>query len=171
MTTKKTSQAPSRVVTGSKSKKSGQESKSSQEETAETVKPPEILVSKKTKELESLVPSAPAVATPRVVNVSDTKLGYFATFGLTKERDQFIENLSMLVLSGMPITGALTAITRDTKNPQMKKILENILVELDAGSPLWKSFDRTNLFKGYTVSLLRSSFITTRERKKFKFKS
>lgn len=110
---------------------------------------------KKTKQLESEVPSAPVTATPRVVNLSDKKLGYFATFGLTKERDQFIENLSMLVLSGMPIAGALAAITHDTKNPQMKKILENILSELDAGSPLWKSFDRTNLFKGYTVSLLR----------------
>lgn len=110
---------------------------------------------KKSKQLESDAPSAPVTATPRVVHVSDKKLGYFDTFGLTKERDQFIENLSMLVLSGMPLSGALAAITRDTKNPQMKKILENILAELDAGSPLWKSFDRTNLFKGYTISLLR----------------
>lgn len=114
-----------------------------------------LFVSKKTKQVESDAPSLPVAATPRVVHVTDKKLGYFDTFGLTKERDQFIENLSMLVLSGMPISGALTAITRDTKNPQMKKILENILVELDAGSPLWKSFDRTGLFKGYTVSLLR----------------
>lgn len=113
------------------------------------------LALKKRKEIESDAPSAPVVATPRVVKVSDKRLGYFETFGLSKERDQFIENLSMLVLSGMPIMGALSAITRDTKNPQMKKILENILVELEAGSPLWKSFDKTNLFKGYTISLLR----------------
>lgn len=110
---------------------------------------------KKSKELESAAPSLPAVATPRIINVSDKKLGFFETFGLEKERDQFVENLSMLVLSGMPITAALTAITRDTKNASMKKILETILADLDAGSPLWKSFDRTNLFKGYTVSLLR----------------
>lgn len=110
---------------------------------------------KKTKEIESEAPSSPVIATPRTVLVSDKKLGYFDTFGLSKERDQFMENLSMLVLSGMPISSALSAITRDTKNPQMKKILENILSELDAGSPLWKSFDRTGLFKGYTVSLLR----------------
>lgn len=113
------------------------------------------LVAKVSKDVESAVPSSPAVATPRVVNVSEKRLGYFETFGLEKERDQFVENLSMLVLSGMPITGALTAITHDTKNPAMRKILETILADLDAGSPLWKSFDRTNLFKGYTVSLLR----------------
>jgi type II secretory pathway component PulF len=113
------------------------------------------VVSKKTKQVESDLPSSPVVATPRIIHVNEKKLGYFDTFGLSKERDQFIENLSMLVLSGMPIAGGLSAITHDTKNPQMKKILENIMVELDAGSPLWKSFDRTNLFKGYTISLLR----------------
>ncbi len=111
--------------------------------------------SKKTKSLESDAPSAPVTATPRVIKISEKKLGYFDTFGLTKERDHFVENLSMLVLSGMPIMGALSAITRDTKNAQMKKILESISAELDAGYPLWKSFDRTNLFKGYTISLIR----------------
>lgn len=109
----------------------------------------------KTRQIESEAPSAPVTATPRVIKVSEKKLGFFDTFGLTKERDQFIENLSMLVLSGMPIVSALSAITRDTKNAQMKKILEGILLELEGGSPLWRSFDRTGLFKGYTVSLLR----------------
>ena len=112
-------------------------------------------VSKVSKQVESDVPSAPAVATPRVVKITEKKLGFFDTFGLTKERDHFVENLSMLVLSGMPIMSALSAITHDTKNLQMKKILESILSELEAGSPLWKSFDRTGLFKGYTISLLR----------------
>ena len=115
----------------------------------------EVAASKKTKQIESDAPSAPVAATPIVVKVSEKKLSFFDTFGLTKERDQFIENLSMLVLSGMPIMGALAAITRDTKNAQMKKILEAILLELEGGSPLWKSFDRTGLFKGYTISLLR----------------
>ncbi|MBP6949050.1 MAG: type II secretion system F family protein [Candidatus Pacebacteria bacterium] len=112
-------------------------------------------VIKNTKNVESDTPSLPVTATPRVVKVEDKKAGFFDTFGLSKERDHFIENLSMLVLSGMPIMSALSAITRDTKNAQMKKILERILSELEAGSPLWKSFDRTNLFKGYTISLIR----------------
>ena len=60
-------------------------------------------VVKKIIQIESDLPSAPVKATPRVVKVSDKKLTFFDTFGLTKERDQFIENLSMLVISGMPI--------------------------------------------------------------------
>ena len=125
------------------------------EQKIKEVKPEEVDASKKIKPAELDGPSAPVTATPRVIKIEEKKFSFFETFGLTKERDQFIENLSMLVLSGMPIVSALSAITRDTKNVQMKKILEQILLELEAGSPLWKSFDRTGLFKGYTISLLR----------------
>lgn len=78
-----------------------------------------------------------------------------STFGLSKERDQFIENLSMLVLSGMSILSALTSIVKETKTPNMKKILERMQLEIESGSPIWKAFDKTNLFKGYTISLIR----------------
>ncbi len=78
-----------------------------------------------------------------------------STFGLSKERDQFIENLSMLVLSGMSIIGALSSIIKQTKSPGMKAILERMLLEIESGSPVWKALDRTKFFKGYTISLIR----------------
>lgn len=78
-----------------------------------------------------------------------------STFGLSKERDQFIENLSMLVLSGMSIVSAISSIAKETKSQGMKAILERMVSEIEAGSPVWKSFDRTGFFKGYTISLLR----------------
>lgn len=78
-----------------------------------------------------------------------------STFGLSKERDQFIENFSMLVLSGMTIIGALSSIIKQTKSPGMKAILERMLVEIESGSPVWKALDGTKFFKGYTISLIR----------------
>lgn len=78
-----------------------------------------------------------------------------STFGLSKDRDQFIENLSMLVLSGMSIIGALTSIIKQTRTPGMKLILERMKMEIEYGSPVWKTFDRTGFFKGYTISLIR----------------
>jgi type II secretory pathway component PulF len=61
----------------------------------------------------------------------------------------------MLVFSGMSITGALTSIIKQSKNPGMKKILERMLLEIESGSPVWKSFNKTGFFKGYTISLIR----------------
>jgi cobalamin biosynthesis Mg chelatase CobN len=101
-------------------------------------------------------PSAPVVATPVVPkSLGLKKLSYFDRFGLSKDRDHFIENLSMLVLSGMPLVGALTSIVIEERNPRMKKILEGVLAEIEGGSPLWKSFERTGMFRGYTISLIR----------------
>jgi type II secretory pathway component PulF len=37
----------------------------------------------------------------------------------------------------------------------MKQILERMLLEIEAGSTVWKSFDKTGFFKGYTISLIR----------------
>ena len=109
-----------------------------------------------TTERELIAPSAPVKATPTKAELAViVKPGYFATFGLGKDRDHFIENLSMLVLSGMSIVSALGSITKETKSPRMKAILDTILLDIESGSPVWKSFDKTGLFKGYTISLIR----------------
>ena len=112
-------------------------------------------IEKKSEKIEG--PSAPVTATPIVPRnlVPEKKKSFFDTFGLSKARDSFIENLSMLVLSGMPIVNALQSITKDTKDQRMKKILDTILLDMEGGSPLWRSFDKTGLFRGYTISLIR----------------
>ena len=112
-----------------------------------------ILVPKKVVQ-EKVTISEPVKATPlKERHVENEKK--LSTFGLSKERDQFIDNLSMLVLSGMSIVGAISAIVRETKSPGMKLILERMVLEIESGSPVWKSFDKTGFFRGYTISLLR----------------
>ena len=113
-----------------------------------------VPVPKSAQKEEKVTISEPVKATPAPQQkINEQKK--LSTFGLSKERDQFIENLSMLVLSGMSIIGALTSIIRETKSPGMKKILERMLLEIEAGSTIWKAFDRTGFFKGYTISLIR----------------
>lgn len=103
---------------------------------------------------EKVTISEPVKATPIAQRkIADEKK--LSTFGLSKERDQFIENLSMLVLSGMSIIGALSSIIKQTKSPGMKAILERMLLEIESGSPVWKALDKTHFFKGYTISLIR----------------
>ena len=106
------------------------------------------------KDAEKVDISEPVKATP-VPQRKIAEQKHLSTFGLGKHRDQFVENLSMLVLSGMSIPGALTSIIKQTKSEGMKKILERILLEIESGSPVWKSLDKTGMFKGYTISLIR----------------
>jgi type II secretory pathway component PulF len=107
-----------------------------------------------TVDIEKVSISEPVKATPVAPRrIEEAKP--LSTFGLGKHRDQFIENLSMLVLSGMAIPGALASIIKQTKSEGMKKILERMLLEIESGSPVWKALDRTTMFKGYTISLIR----------------
>ena len=145
--------ATTKKVTSTKKPAKDVVSSSASEETlvAGDIKP--VPVPKNIKQ-EKVTISAPVKATPVPQRklVEEKKL---STFGLSKERDQFIENLSMLILSGMSIIGALSSIIKQTKSPGMKKILERMLLEIESGSPVWKTFDKTGFFKGYTISLIR----------------
>ena len=113
-----------------------------------------VAVPKNSKQEEKVTISEPVKATP-IPQRKIVEERRPSTFGLSKERDQFIENLSMLVLSGMSIVGAIASIIKQTKSPGMKKILERMMLEIESGSPVWKAFDKTGFFKGYTISLIR----------------
>ncbi len=97
--------------------------------------------------------SEPVKATP--IERKKIERKPISTFGLSKERDHFIENLSMLVLSGMTITEALRSVVKETKDARMKEILNRVMEDIEAGSPIWKAFTETKLFRGYTLSLIR----------------
>lgn len=77
------------------------------------------------------------------------------TIGLSKERNYFIENLSMLVASGMPVTGALSSIAQEVHTKRMKAALLAVQKDIESGSPIWKALKGSGLFKEHTVSLIR----------------
>src|SRR3989344_360973 len=79
----------------------------------------------------------------------------FFTFGLGKERDYFVENLSMLISGGMPIMSALDAIAEELRSRRMKSVIANIKTDIESGYPLWRTLARTNLFPEHAVSLIQ----------------
>lgn len=82
---------------------------------------------------------------------------HFSLGGLFSGGDKayFIENLSMLLASGMNIVAALESIKQEVSSRKMKKVITQIAADIDAGIPLWKSFKATALFPEYVISLLR----------------
>jgi len=84
----------------------------------------------------------------------NNKKRYF-TFGLGKERDYFVENLSMLISSGMPIITALDSIATEMRSLRMKHIIADIKLDIEAGSPLWKTLGESRLFPMHVISLIR----------------
>ena len=79
----------------------------------------------------------------------------FFTFGLGKERDYFVENLSMLISGGMPIMTALSAISTEMRTRRMKNIITNIKLSIESGSSLWQTLKESNIFPEHAISLIR----------------
>lgn len=79
----------------------------------------------------------------------------FYAIGLSKERDYFVENLSMLISSGMPITNALDSISAELRTKRMKKVISDMKIDLDSGVALWKTLSNTSLFPEHSISLIR----------------
>lgn len=80
----------------------------------------------------------------------------YISIGFGNERDYFIENLSLLISSGMGISASLGALSMSVKSWKMKKITKVIESMVNAGMPLWKSFEETKLLPERTISLVRS---------------
>lgn len=80
----------------------------------------------------------------------------YISIGFGNERDYFIENLSLLISSGMGISAALGALSLSVKSWKMRKITKVIESMVNAGMPLWKSFEETRLLPERVISLIRS---------------
>jgi type II secretory pathway component PulF len=80
----------------------------------------------------------------------------YISIGFGNERDYFIENLSLLISSGMGISAALSSLSLAVKTWKMKKITKVIESMVNAGMPLWRSFEETKILPERVISLIRS---------------
>ncbi|MFC1622918.1 type II secretion system F family protein [Patescibacteria group bacterium] len=79
-----------------------------------------------------------------------------SSFVSDKERYYLVENLSMLVASGMGIVFALESIADGIKNKGTREIVLNIRRDVDNGVSLWVALEESKLFSDYAVSLIRT---------------
>lgn len=76
-------------------------------------------------------------------------------FGRSKEREYFIENLGMLLSSGMNILTALRVIKEDVHSKKMRQAITDLEDKIEEGSPLWRAFARVKIVPENIVSLIR----------------
>jgi len=80
----------------------------------------------------------------------------YISIGFGDERDYFIENLSLLISSGMGISSALEALRLSVRTRKMKRITGAICEMVEDGSPLWQAFETTRLLPEKVISLIRA---------------
>lgn len=83
------------------------------------------------------------------------KVTFFANIGLGKGKEYFIEQLSMLLGAGMPVVLALSSIEKEIKSGRLKKIIASIGADIESGSTISASLEKSGIFPQSTISLIR----------------
>ncbi|MBN1617771.1 type II secretion system F family protein [Candidatus Dojkabacteria bacterium] len=76
-------------------------------------------------------------------------------FSKGKERDFFVEQLSILLLSGMDLLASLMSIRDEMKSTYMKNALSIVVEGVENGASLWQSLERANILNPHFISLVK----------------
>jgi len=80
---------------------------------------------------------------------------YPLVFGLGKEKAYFVDNLSMLLSSGMGVSVALKSIEQDIRSKPMKKIVQYVREDIEAGISISKALEKSRLMSKHILALVR----------------
>lgn len=80
---------------------------------------------------------------------------FFRTFGLGNEKEFFVDNLSVLLNSGMDILTSLHAIAAETRSTRLRRIIAAMAADVENGEQIWRAMERTALFSPQVVALAR----------------
>lgn len=90
-------------------------------------------------------------------NVKRKGSGIFglAYFGLGKEKEYFVDNLTMLLTSGVDILQALEAIRGELRSRKMKEVMDELREDIAAGLTISRALENTNFLPAHVISLIR----------------
>ncbi len=71
------------------------------------------------------------------------------------EKDYFLENLAVMITSGIDVSSAITSIKQESHSKKMIKILAALEQEINTGSQLWKALDKVKLLPAHIIVLIR----------------
>lgn len=80
---------------------------------------------------------------------------FLLSFGLAKEKEYLIENLSLMLTSGISIVAALRSIRNEVKSDRLKKILLQAESDIEAGFSLGETLGKTRLLSDHTIALIK----------------
>lgn len=75
--------------------------------------------------------------------------------GAGRERAYFIENLSVLLASGMSILEVLDALSADIRSGRMRRIITRMREDIESGVSLSRALGASGLFSAHAISLIR----------------
>lgn len=83
------------------------------------------------------------------------KVSVFDRLTMRGDGDQFVENLALLLASGMDTVSALSALKQEVKAKEMRKVVGQIQDEVESGLALSVALEKTGLFGTNITALIK----------------
>lgn len=77
------------------------------------------------------------------------------SFGFNDEKEYFIENLAMLLASGMDIIESLEAIKSEVKSTKLINIIDALVEDISAGFSLSVALGKTDILPAHIIALIK----------------
>lgn len=74
---------------------------------------------------------------------------------MDKEKDYFLDDLSMMIASGVDPVSALGSILTDIHSSSLRKTISRMKTEIEGGEKLWQALKNANLLSGSLVTLVK----------------
>lgn len=72
-----------------------------------------------------------------------------------KEREYFTENLALLLKAAVPVGQALNSLRETARSGQMRKVIDEMQKDIEAGVSLADALERSGVVSGQTLALVR----------------
>ncbi len=79
----------------------------------------------------------------------------FGARAITKEKQVLLDNMALLVASGMGVNSALRTLQKNSQNRSMKRALDEIVIDIENGEPLWQAMDNAKFLPVFLISLIK----------------
>jgi type IV pilus assembly protein PilC len=93
--------------------------------------------------------------TQDTVQTSKQKKFHFRSFKVNKSKQTFLDNLSLLIASGIGVNTALRTLEKNSQNKKLKIVLHSMLVDVENGQSLSQTMENHNFLPKFLISLIR----------------
>ncbi len=80
---------------------------------------------------------------------------YVGHVGIGEERNYFVDNLALLLASGINVGTAIKSIQSEVRSKSMQKIITRLEENINEGLPLSQALEQTNLLSAQSIALLK----------------
>lgn len=74
---------------------------------------------------------------------------------MSEEKEYFIENLAVMLSSGITISSSLDAIGREARSRRMRRAIAQIKESTESGSSFWKAIEKSKVLPAQAISLIQ----------------